>query len=179
MNQPDYTIRNASPDEFVEIGQLLVEVYAQLEGFPTPAEQPAYYNLLASIGELTHKPGAELLVAVTADNQIAGTVLFFGDMQHYGSGGIATQQPDAAGFRLLAVAPAARGRGIGKLLTEACIRKASEQRRRQLIIHSTKAMQIAWKMYEGLGFQRAEELDFMQGNLPVFGFRLPLARVPD
>jgi hypothetical protein len=40
-------------------------------------------------------------------------------------------------------------------------------------------MQIAWKMYEGLGFQRAEELDFMQGNLPVFGFRLPLARVPD
>jgi hypothetical protein len=33
-------------------------------------------------------------------------------------------------------------------------------------------MQIAWKMYENMGFKRAKELDFMQGELPVFGFRL-------
>jgi hypothetical protein len=36
------------------------------------------------------------------------------------------------------------------------------------------AMQIAWKMYENLGFKRSEDLDFMQGELPVFGFRLAL-----
>jgi hypothetical protein len=27
-------------------------------------------------------------------------------------------------------------------------------------------------MYENLGFKRSEDLDFMQGELPVFGFRL-------
>jgi hypothetical protein len=43
-----------------------------------------------------------------------------------------------------------------------------------LIIHSTMAMQTAWKMYERLGFKRSEDLDFMQGELPVFGFRLLL-----
>jgi hypothetical protein len=26
-------------------------------------------------------------------------------------------------------------------------------------------------MYEGIGFKRSEDLDFMQGNLEVFGFR--------
>jgi hypothetical protein len=35
-----------------------------------------------------------------------------------------------------------------------------------------RAMALAWAMYERLGFRRAEELDFMQGELAVFGFRL-------
>jgi N-acetylglutamate synthase-like GNAT family acetyltransferase len=95
-------------------------------------------------------------------------------MQYYGSGGTATQEKNAAGFRLLAVDPKARGLGIGKLLTIACINKAKESGISQLIIHSTKAMQTAWKMYESIGFKRSEDLDFMQGELPVFGFRLAL-----
>ena len=32
-------------------------------------------------------------------------------------------------------------------------------------------MQVAWKMYEDMGFRRSADLDFMQGKLPVFGFR--------
>ena len=35
-------------------------------------------------------------------------------------------------------------------------------------------MQIAWSMYENLGFKRSKDLDFTQGKLPVYGFRLPL-----
>jgi hypothetical protein len=36
-------------------------------------------------------------------------------------------------------------------------------------------MWIAWGLYERLGFERSEDLDFMQGELPVYGFRLSLA----
>jgi len=36
------------------------------------------------------------------------------------------------------------------------------------------AMLSAWKMYENLGFRRSENLDFIQGELPVFGFRLKI-----
>lgn len=174
MSSSEYTVRNALPEEFSTIGQLMVEVYSRLEGFPKRSEQPDYYEMLANIGEITKKPHTELLVAVTSDGRIAGAVVYFSDMSSYGSGGTATSEKNASGFRLLAVDPEARGRGIGKLLTEACINKARKDKNEQLIIHSTKFMQVAWKMYEKLGFKRSEDLDFMQGELPVFGFRLSL-----
>ena len=52
MPQP-YSIRNANPSEFEALGKLMVLVYSQLEGFPKPDEQPAYYNMLTNIGEFT------------------------------------------------------------------------------------------------------------------------------
>lgn len=167
-------IRPARPDEFSSIGKLMVDVYSQLEGFPKPSDQPEYYKLLAKVGELTNKPETELLVTVTPDEKIAGAVVYFGDMKYYGSGGTATQEKDAAGFRLLAVDEAYRGQGVGKLLTQECIRKAKSANRSQLIIHTTMAMKTAWKMYEAMGFKRSEDLDFTQGGLSVFGFRLKL-----
>ena len=51
---------------------------------------------------------------------------------------------------------------------------AKDEKRTQMIIHTTKAMQIAWEMYENMGFKRSKDLDFLQGELPVFGFRLLL-----
>jgi GNAT superfamily N-acetyltransferase len=169
-----YTVRNAKPLEFSEIGKLMVHVYSQLEGFPKELEQPNYYKMLANVGELTNKPETELLVAVSNEGKIAGAVVYFGDMQYYGSGGTATQEKNSSGFRLLAVDPTTRGGGIGKILTQACIQKAKDSKRVQLIIHTTNAMQTAWKMYEKIGFKRSVDLDFMQGELSVFGFRLAL-----
>ncbi|UOK41779.1 MULTISPECIES: GNAT family N-acetyltransferase [Flavobacterium] len=174
MTNQKYTIRNAKPGEFAEIGKLMVQVYSQLEGFPKESEQPNYYKMLANIGDLTNNPGTELLVAVSQDNEIAGGVVFFNDMKYYGSGGTATKEVNSAGFRLLAVSPKERGNGVGKLLTVECIEKAKNKKLNQVIIHSTKAMAIAWKMYENIGFKRSEDLDFMQGELPVFGFKLTL-----
>ncbi len=130
--------------------------------------------MLANIGELTKKPATELLVAVSPEGKTAGGVVYFSDMKYYGSGSSATKEQNASGFRLLAVNPSCRGKGIGKLLTTECIRKAKNQKHHQVVIHTTKAMPVAWKMYEKLGFHRSDDLDFMQGELPVFGFRLLL-----
>lgn len=174
MTQPTYIVRNAKPIEFEAIGKLMVQVYSQLEGFPSAEEQPNYYNMLANIGDLTNQPTTELLVVVDSNNVIAGGVVYFSDMQYYGSGGTATKEQNTAGFRLLAVDPSIRGQGIGKLLVNECIRKAKEKKLSQVIIHTTMAMQTAWKMYENIGFRRSEDLDFMQETLPVFGFRLQL-----
>jgi len=170
----NYKIREAKPEEFKTIGSLLVKVYSQLDGFPKQEDQPSYYEMLSNIGEITKKPHTQLLVAVDPYGSIEGSVVYFSDMQYYGSGGSATQEKKASGFRLLAVNPEVRGEGLGKLLTLACIQKAIDLKQAQVIIHSTKAMQLAWKMYEKLGFKRSLDLDFMQEELPVFGFRLHL-----
>lgn len=173
MNQ-GYLVRNAKPSEFEAVGKLMVQVYSQLDGFPNEKEQPDYYRMLSNIGELTKKSKTELLIAVSSVGKIVGGIVYFSDMQFYGSGGTATEEQNASGFRLLAVDHSTRGQGIGKLLSNECIEKAKRLNQEQVIIHSTKAMQIAWKMYEKLGFKRSEDLDFLQGELPVFGFRLML-----
>jgi GNAT superfamily N-acetyltransferase len=169
-----YTVRNAKPHEFSEIGKLMVQVYSQLEGFPKESDQPNYYKMLANVGALANKGETELLVAVSPEDKIAGTVVYFNNMKYYGAGGTATNEQNSCGFRLLAVSQRSRGEGIGKLLTSACIEKAKDKKHSQMIIHTTMAMQTAWKMYEAIGFKRSEDLDFKQGELAVFGFRLLL-----
>lgn len=153
---------------------MMAGVYARLEGFPQPEEQPAYYQLLKNVGSFLQKPDTEIFAAYAEGGGLLGAVVFFGDMQYYASGGSAAKEKRAAGFRLLAVSEQARGRGVGKALTLKCIDRARELELPQLIIHSTQAMQTAWSMYEKLGFERSPDLDFTQAELPVFGFRLRL-----
>ncbi len=172
MSQP-LVVRDIRPEEFQALGQLLVGVYSGLEGFPTPAQQPRYYEMLANIGDFTQKKGAQVLVALL-DGGLVGGVVYLGDMADYGAASVATAIKNASGIRLLGVSPAARGRGVGKALTEACIKLAREQGHERVVLHSTEAMRVAWAMYERMGFQRAPEIDFLQAALPVFGFSLAL-----
>ncbi|WP_188130988.1 GNAT family N-acetyltransferase [Paraburkholderia panacisoli] len=168
------SVRDGSSDELSQLGRLLVKIYAALPGFPTPDEHPGYYEMLANIARFAEKPGARVLVALSEHNELAGGVVYFGDMSQYGSGGLATSVQDASGIRLLGVDPAFRGMGVGKALTLACIELARESGHSQVILHTTKAMQLAWGMYEKLGFVRSEDLDFSQQGLQVYGFRLKL-----
>jgi GNAT superfamily N-acetyltransferase len=174
MTLKHYTTRNADPSEFEEIGRLMVNVYSQLDGFPKESEQPDYFRALANVGAFARKPDTAVLVAVSGENEIAGALVYFDDMIYYGSGGTATKEKNASGFRLLAVDPTARGQGIGRMLAGECVRRAKEKKHKHLIIHTTMAMQTAWRMYENMGFERSADLDFTQGDFPVFGFRLLL-----
>jgi GNAT superfamily N-acetyltransferase len=169
----DFEIRRAVPGDYQELGQLMVAAYAALDGFPKPDQAPEYFAMLANIGDLARKPATELWVAAAAGTLLGG-VVYFSDMAQYGSGGTATRERDASGFRLLAVAQQARGRGVGRALMEACIERARTVGHRQMIIHTTAAMGTAWAMYEKRGFLRSEDLDFIQGPIQVYGFRLHL-----
>jgi ribosomal protein S18 acetylase RimI-like enzyme len=170
----NFTIRDVQQEECDALGRLMVEVYAGLPGFPAPTEQPDYYEMLANIGRLAEKPNARVLVALSRNAELLGGVVYFGDMAYYGSRGTATSVKNASGIRLLGVAPRFRSMGVGRALTNACINLARESGHSQVVLHTTKAMQVAWGMYERLGFLRSEDLDFVQQGLQVFGFRLKL-----
>jgi ribosomal protein S18 acetylase RimI-like enzyme len=172
------TIRDVRPDEHAALGRLMVEVYSQLEGFPTPEEQPRYYELLAGVARFAERKAARVLVALTDAGELAGGVVYFGDMAEYGSGGTATTLTGASGIRLLGVDPRFRGAGAGKALTLACIDLARVRGHAEVVLHTTQAMRVAWGLYERLGFHRSEDLDFSQEGLAVFGFRLRLVPRP-
>ena len=102
----------------------MVLIYSQLEGFPSPEEIPGYYNVLKNVGDFIKLPKTKLFVAVSNKGTIDGGLVYFGDMTYYGAGGEATTNQNAAAFRLLAVNPKIRGKGLGKLLINACIKQA-------------------------------------------------------
>lgn len=174
MDIEEYTIRNAEPSEFTTIGKLMSEVYSSLEGFPKENEQPDYYKMLTNVGKFVDAPETEIIIATDIQNKIVGAVIYFGDIQYYDTGVINISEKRTSGFRLLAVSNDVRSIGIGKLLINECIRKADDKKQYQMIIHTTLAMQTAWKMYENIGFKRSEELDFNLGKTKVYGFRLNL-----
>ena len=177
-------IRPARPEEFAYLGEMTVQVYSRLDGMPTLEEQPDYYNRLRDVQARASNPAIQVFAAVNAQHEqrreqprqhdLYGCVDFITDMQHYASGGTAPTLPDSAGIRLLAVQPEFRKKGIGRALTEFCIQQARDLGRSQVILHTTRAMGAAWRMYETMGFVRFPPIDFQQGRLEVFGFSLRL-----
>lgn len=169
-----YKFREANRAEFTPLGTLMVQVYAALEGFPSEEQQPDYYQKLRDVEVFTSFPKAKVFVAVSEGGAVDGGVVYFGDTAYYGAGGEAVKKQNAAAFRLLAVNPEIRGKGLGKQLIQCCMDQARKEEHTYMIIHSTKTMMTAWKMYERMGFERFEEIDFLQGKLHVYGFRLAL-----
>lgn len=175
MHSNEFALAIARPQEYVEAGKLMAQVYAQLDGFPSPQEQPAYYQQFENLGDVTNAPGTELVVAKLNDGAIVGTVIYIADMSYYGAGGPAVKSiQNAASFRLLAVSPAVRGMHIGRALTDFCIDRARSAGNAAVVIHSTRFMPAARTMYERIGFVRRTDIDFKQGDLDVLGFQYVL-----
>jgi GNAT superfamily N-acetyltransferase len=167
-------IREIQRNEYKSLGRLMIDIYSRLDGFPSQVEQPEYYETLARIGYFNEDEDTTVLVAISSIGELVGGVVYFGDMARYGSGGTATSEKNASGIRLLGVEPESRGAGTGKALTDACIQLARDRGHKQVILHTTEAMQVAWGLYLKQGFERSPDLDFTQAEFPVFGFRLRL-----
>ncbi len=64
-----------------------------------------------------------------------------------------------AGFRVLAVDPAAEGHGVGRRLVTECIARSRDLGRHRMVIVTMAWMHRAHRLYEGLGFVRRPDLD--------------------
>jgi ribosomal protein S18 acetylase RimI-like enzyme len=109
------------------------------------------------------------VVLVAADQgRIQGAVKFYPDagQAHQGD-----WQPGAASIRLLAVAPAHRGQGYGRLLTQACIDRARNLSIPAIFLYTGTFMAAARQLYEKMGFKRAPEFDRDPGPI---AYRLDL-----
>lgn len=60
--------------------------------------------------------------------------------------------PEHAAIRMLVVEPAARGKGIGRALTDECLRRAQRDGSRAIALHTSTFMEVALPMYRRLGF---------------------------
>jgi predicted N-acetyltransferase YhbS len=86
-----------------------------------------------------------------------------------------SEAPDEAGIRMLAVDPRLQGRGIGRLLVEACLARAKAAGRRRLVLLTRPSMVAARRLYARLGFRRAPARDweFLPGEW-LLGYEIDL-----
>jgi ribosomal protein S18 acetylase RimI-like enzyme len=154
-------VRPATPEEFAAVGDLCVAAYAELL-----TGDGSYAATLRDVA--TRAEHAEVLVAAE-DDRLLGTVTF---VAHGGPlGEIAG--PDEAEFRMLAVEPAAQGRGVGLAL----MREVLERRggRRAIVCSSLPSMRAAHRLYDRLGFTRVPERDWSPvAGVQLLAFELPL-----
>ena len=164
-------LRDARHSDREAITNVTLSAYREYAAI-MPAHWEDYkQNILTTLAEV--KP-AEQIVAEQA-GAVVGTVLLY-------PAGTVLEGPDEREVRLgwpevrlLAVAPAARGQGIGAALMQECIQRALRAKAAAITLHTTDMMQVAMHMYERMGFGRAPELDFRPTeDVIIKGYRLNL-----
>ena len=164
-------IRDARSSDRDAIEAVTLAAYQQYAAV-MPALWDGYrQNILATLGAA--EPDTQIVAE--AEDHIVGAVLLYSAgtvIARPGGGSITLASPEV---RLLAVAPAARGQGIGVRLMHECIRRARRSGAPALTLHTTDIMEAAMRLYERLGFQRAAELDFQPApGVTIKGYRLGL-----
>lgn len=145
-----FRVRPARPDEYEAVGEVTVCAYAGLV-----ASDAEYVDKLRQAQHRAEH--SELLVAVDdASGEVLGTVAFVVPGSTYAE----VAREGEGEFRMLAVSPGARGRGIGEALVQACLERARKHGFAAVAISTVWDMRAAHRLYARMGFHRAPERDW-------------------
>ncbi|MGZ6256792.1 MAG: GNAT family N-acetyltransferase, partial [Candidatus Limnocylindria bacterium] len=123
-------IREARPDEYAVVGELVVDIYRSII--------PGLGEYADELRDVVNRVASGALVWVAkVDGALAATVTYVPGPGLYAE----FDDPDGAGIRMLAVLPTFQGRGIGEALTRACIDQARLDGRRRVYLHTTQWME--------------------------------------
>ncbi|WNE94392.1 GNAT family N-acetyltransferase [Streptomyces luomodiensis] len=159
------TIRLATPDEHARVARITEAAYAH--DYPLAED---YRTELRAVGPRARDH--EVWIAVDrSTGGILGTVATPRPGGHISRLGRAGELD----FRLLAVAPEARRRGVGALLVEHVVTLARSRDLARVVMNSGALMTGAHRLYERLGFRRLPEREgLVAGGHPVYAFGLEL-----
>ncbi|MFD5767544.1 GNAT family N-acetyltransferase [Streptomyces sp. NPDC127049] len=150
----DFTIRAVRPEEHEELGDLTGLTYLN-DGLLLHGEDDFYLDVLRDTARRARE--SEVLVATDAEDRIVGGVTFAPGGTPWADIAV----PGEAEFRMLVVAPAARGRGVGEALVRACVDRARALPGCARIVLSTDGKMVsAHRIYERMGFLRTPERDW-------------------
>jgi ribosomal protein S18 acetylase RimI-like enzyme len=142
-------LRPARADELDLVGEITLAAYDEFMDGP----EEGYRDELADAAGRYHE--AELWVAVDGGD-VLGTVAYCPP----GSPWRELARHDEGEFRMLAVHPRARGRGVGQALADLCERRAREHGATAMVLSSLPSMASAHRIYGRLGYTRDPDRDW-------------------
>jgi ribosomal protein S18 acetylase RimI-like enzyme len=164
-------IRDARTEDRGAIRALTLAAYAEYATLMTPS---AWAGLRQAVLAGLDAEGAVERIVAERDGVLLGSVMLYPAATNaYGDALAQASWPE---LRLLAVAPAARGQGVGTALVQECMRRAQRAGASALGLHTSESLQTAIRMYERLGFVRMPEGDFQpDGTELIMAYRLMLS----
>lgn len=161
-----YEIRNALEQDYFTINELAVEAWQVLK----PGYDPGQWDaMLAAIGNMSSLAAKGELIVAADQSSILGAVCYMPPT---------TSNPDMfpegwPTIRMLVTHPACRGKGIGRRLTEECIRRARRDRADCIGLHTSPVMSVALPLYLRMGFVMDKVLNPIAGA-PYARYKLEL-----
>jgi GNAT superfamily N-acetyltransferase len=162
-------IRDVRPEEYPEAGRVTELAYREF----APAEDSGWQEYLAEIADVEGRVDRTVVLAAVEDGRILGTATVeidrtIGDDDE-------TLPPEMASLRMLGVHPEARGRGIGRALVEAAVRRALLAGKSLMVLRTTEQMRTAQGLYASMGFERDPGRDMVfEDGFRLIGYRLNL-----
>jgi ribosomal protein S18 acetylase RimI-like enzyme len=157
-------VREATPADLDTVGRLTYDAYAH--------DAPVHDGYAPELLDAAGRSREAVLLVAEEDGQVVGTATYVPD-----GGPLAelSSAPGDAEFRMLAVDPAARGRGVAETLVRAMIERARTAGKQRMVLSSSRHMLAAHRLYERLGFVRAPELDWSPiPEINLVAYVLPL-----
>ena len=142
--KPTVSLRGLKPGDLGRIVGRQAILYAQEYGW-----NQDYEALAARIVANFHQsfdPAREDAWIAEMDDQMVGSIFLVKD-----------EKPTVAKLRLLYVEPDARGAGVGKMLVEACIRRARDLGYERLDLWTNSVLVAACSIYQKAGFELVDE----------------------
>ncbi|NQX14584.1 GNAT family N-acetyltransferase [Rathayibacter sp. VKM Ac-2857] len=162
MSADDVLVRRVRPDEYAGVSRLRLAAYAH--------DYELGEEYAAEIADVArHDREGEVWVA-----EEAGAILATVTTAAPGANLYSLGRPGELDWRLLAVAPEARGRGLGRLLTEFVVMLAVERGVDRIVMNSGTDMLAAHALYESMGFVRLPERENPPGIEPTRTYGLDL-----
>lgn len=153
-------VRAARPDEYDAVGRLTVAAFGELAPVLSEAAWAEYQQDLADVARRAER--GVVLVAAAGD-ELLGAVSYYPPMPRP-AGNTWWWWPEAYAYlRALAVPPAARRRGIGRLLTQACIQRARSDGAAGIALNTSPLMVVAQGIYERMGFRHVADAGAWEG----------------
>jgi ribosomal protein S18 acetylase RimI-like enzyme len=164
---PAVIVRDARPADHATIDRLIEAAYGE---FAPRLEPGGWDRMRQSLAAARLVAGGARLMVAEKEGNVLGSVAYYPP----GRSTPTIFQSEWASLRALAVEPQARGRGIGRRLTEAAIERARQDGAGIIGLHTSEAMTVARGLYQRMGFALVSELPTYLG-LRYWLFRKEIA----
>jgi ribosomal protein S18 acetylase RimI-like enzyme len=155
------------PIEGADVDAVRAVAASANEEFRAAMGEAFFRAYLANVLDVEARRRDATVLVAELGQTIVGTITVYRDVNDEGMPARFPQR--TAGIRATAVAPTARGQGIGSRLVDAAIETGCAQGARAIALHTAECMNAATSLYQRHGFGRTPRYDYTANDF--FGAR--------